>query len=149
MIGTKEDVLHWLISAEDKTYEVKEFKAKRSLDANAYYWALLSQMARILDTTTKELHSHFIEDYAPTLTVVTVRADVDLQSMNAGYYFPLRMSSDGKWQAWELKKGSRLMDHQEFSRVLDHAVEEAKLLDIDTMTKTELEMLKHYEKEHY
>ena len=39
MKGTPKQLITYLVTLDDeKLYEVKEYKGKRSLDANAYYW---------------------------------------------------------------------------------------------------------------
>ena len=37
--------------------EIKPYKRKRSLDANAYYWVLLTKLAKILSISNAELHN--------------------------------------------------------------------------------------------
>ncbi len=37
--------------------EIKPYKRKRSLDANAYYWVLLTKLAKILRISNAELHN--------------------------------------------------------------------------------------------
>ena len=49
MVGTIEQVIQYLFK-QDKTkkYEVKEYKKKRSLNANNYFWELTTQLADVL-----------------------------------------------------------------------------------------------------
>ena len=37
--------------------EIKKYRKKRSLDANAFYWLLISKLAKVLDTSLPELHN--------------------------------------------------------------------------------------------
>lgn len=49
MIGNPRTIIKWLFEQdENKKFEIKELKPKRSLTANAYYWALLNQLANVL-----------------------------------------------------------------------------------------------------
>ena len=50
---------------DGKTYtvEIKEYKRKRSLDANALYWSVLTQLAKVLDTSNAELHNILLRRY--------------------------------------------------------------------------------------
>ena len=66
MRGSLKTVLRWLKEhgEEGKTYEVKEVQRKRTLTQNAYYWELLSQLARVLKLSNDELHFHLLRRYA-------------------------------------------------------------------------------------
>lgn len=57
MRGSLKTVLRWLQEhgEEGKAYEVKEVRRKRTLTQNAYYWELLSQLARVLKLLTREM----------------------------------------------------------------------------------------------
>jgi len=55
MIGTPKQLIPYLVTLDDeKVYEVKEHKNKRSLDANAYYWVLVNKIASELTQVIKE-----------------------------------------------------------------------------------------------
>lgn len=42
MVGTIQQVIQYLFTQDNnKKYEVKEYRKKRSKDANAYFWKLL------------------------------------------------------------------------------------------------------------
>lgn len=47
MIGNAKDILYFIFNQEkDKIFEIKEFKKKRTLTSNAYYWVLLNKLAK-------------------------------------------------------------------------------------------------------
>ena len=48
----------FVLTKQGKLYDclLKEHRDKRSLDANKYAWALLSQLADVLNTTKEELY---------------------------------------------------------------------------------------------
>ena len=44
------------------TLEIKEYRKKRSLDANAKLWALINEMSTILRLTPEEIYQGYIPD---------------------------------------------------------------------------------------
>ena len=42
---------------------LKKHSDKRSLDANAYYWKLLGELAKALQTSHEELHNQLLDSY--------------------------------------------------------------------------------------
>lgn len=42
---------------------LKKHSDKRSLDANAYYWKLLGELAKVLQTSSEELHNQLLDSY--------------------------------------------------------------------------------------
>jgi hypothetical protein len=42
---------------------LKKHSDKRSLDANAYYWKLLGELAKALQTSNEELHNQLLDSY--------------------------------------------------------------------------------------
>lgn len=57
MIGTKKEILHKLINSDDeqKVYELKEYKQKRSLNANNLLWLLVNKLAIAIKSTAEEI----------------------------------------------------------------------------------------------
>ena len=60
MVGTANKLITYLIEqTKDKQFEMKEYKEKRSLNANAYCWVLCDKIAKELSkegtVTTKEI----------------------------------------------------------------------------------------------
>lgn len=118
---------------------VKKWKEKRSLDANAYYWQLNSQMARILQTSPEELHEELLQRYGLLDSddsghiSITVRSRVDMNRID-GHWKLYKLSRDGKWKSYLRIRGTSEYDTAEMSYFLDRVIEEAKELGIDTET---------------
>lgn len=57
MVGTIEQIIQYLFK-QDKTkkYELKEYKEKRSLDANGYMWLLIQKLSEKLNITKEEIY---------------------------------------------------------------------------------------------
>lgn len=43
--------------------EIKPYRKKRSLDANAYYWVLLTKLAKVMNTSNAEMHNLMLIHY--------------------------------------------------------------------------------------
>lgn len=144
--GIKPDALNF---RGDVRVVMKDWREKRSLDANGYYWLLLSAMAEVLDTSKEELHEEMLRRYGKPYedeegyVVATLPAHVDINKVEGHWK---RFESNGKFTAYIMLKGTSQYDTKEMSYLLERIVEEAKDLGIETMTPDEIERLKLYEK---
>ena len=150
MKGTKSDCIKFLVDAPEGTYTVKEWHERRSLDANAYYWKVLTELAAVVRTSKDELHEIMLSRYScPYLTkegepiVVTIREDVPLSSL-PGHWMYIR--SGRGFSAYMRIKGSSDMDTKEFSRLLDALISECEEVGVSTLLPLDLEGLKGYVK---
>lgn len=118
---------------------IKKWKKKRSLDANARYWVLNSQMAQVLDTTPEELHEELLQRYGLLDTTddghisITVRANVDMRRID-GHWRLYKVSRDGKWKSYLRIRGTSEYDTAEMSYFIERVMEDARELGIDTET---------------
>ena len=141
--------------AQEKPYEIdlKPARKKRSLDANGYYWSLLSRLASLLGTSKEELHSQMIHDYG----AIKMDEDGDVckfflaPGKDPSYIAKYSMAVgeeevDGeRVLLYVILKGSSEMDTKEFSHMLDMLIEECKTQGIPTATPDELAMMENYE----
>ena len=78
MIGTQREVINWALEQDkDKKLEIKIYKPKRGLKANAYYWELLNELANVLRLDNEELHFILLQKYGQ-VEVVSVLATIDV-----------------------------------------------------------------------
>lgn len=149
MIGTAEEIIHWLFEQPkgEQLYEIKERKRKRTLTQNAYYWAMLNQLGKALRMPTSELHFRMLKEHAP-FEVVSVRSDIDVD----GYFRYYETLGTGcangqEFTHYRIYKGSSHMDSSEFSRLIDGAREECEAQGISVLTREEISRLKYVEGE--
>lgn len=122
---------------------VKKWKEKRSLDANAYYWQLNSQMARELHTSPEELHEELLQRYGLLDSddsghiSITVRSRVDMSRID-GHWKLYKLSRDGKWKSYLRIRGTSEYDSAEMSYFIERVIEEAKELGIQTETPNQI-----------
>lgn len=122
-----------------------KYRQKRSLDANAYAWVLMSKIAAVLNTSKEEVYEEMLrrygvlyEDEAGYITI-TVKSTVDMSRIE-GHWEKIR--DNGTFAAYAMIKGSSEYDTKEMSVFIDGVVSEAKELGIQTETPEEIERLK-------
>lgn len=126
---------------------VRRWKERRSLDANAYAWVLMTAIAAKIGSTKDEVYEEMLDRYGREfrdedggMVVVGVKKNIDMK--RAGHW--KHYKDDTECAYWYLLKGSSEYDTAEMSYFLDRIIEEAKELGIDTATPEELERMKNY-----
>ena len=122
-----------LLKGETPALEITVQKAKkhRSLDQNAYLWALLGEIARVIGTSNREVYLAVLEAYTtPMWLTMPAAARKDLLNEPFRIIHVENTLPDGKITAlcW---KSSKYLDTKDFSHLLDMTLEEAKQVGID------------------
>ena len=132
MRGVKKDVIKWLIDASDGDYEVKEYKPRRSKDANALLWACLQELAEKLRTDKWEVYLMMLRRYGK-YTYICVRPSV-VEALKAQWReceVVGEVDINGQTAVQMLCYfGSSTYDTAEFSRLLDGVISEMKEVGI-------------------
>jgi hypothetical protein len=134
---------------ESKQYkaEIKEYKPRRSLDSNAYFWVLAGKVAAALGCPPAEVYRRLIPDIPNNRDIICVpNKSVDKliegwQHNGLGWIvetFPSKL--EGCTNAM-LYYGSSTYDTAQMSQLIDLIVQECKQLGIETMTPRELALL--------
>lgn len=142
-INKVDDVIPKLLKLDRDTlydFKITKHREKRSLDANAYYWLLLGQIADAMKVYKEELHIDYLKHYG-------VRTQVMLPIKGNGYfkYYDLdgiREVNKKRFYVYNVYKPSSEMNTKEMSKLIDGVVQEAKAIGIETMTPDELRILK-------
>lgn len=135
--------------------KVVEWREKRSMDANAYYWVLISQLAGALKVSNAYMHNFMLRAYGqPDLyddkkayIVLPDTDDTELKAMESDTYHikptsEVKLGRDGKtYRTYYLLRGSSTYDTAEMSRLIDGLVEECKDAGIETLPPAELERM--------
>lgn len=143
MIGTPEQLNIYLWQLDkNKRYEIKEYKERRSLNANAYAWKLIGEIGNVLRKSKEEVYLQMLKDYGQS-EIVSILSSIS----PAGYfkyYEPIGTGivNDKEFTHYKIFKGSSEYNTREMSILIDGIVQEAKQLGIETMTPDELEELK-------
>ncbi len=139
------------ISKPDDILTIKAVKQrkKRSLDANAYAWLLMSKMADAVGASKEEVYEEMILKYGQPYVkdrqaqIVTMLAEIDAKQF--GLYVKCIGTGhvDGKdFRHYLVFRGSSTYDTKEMSLFIDGVVSEAKALGIDTVPKADIDRMK-------
>ena len=142
MIGNRKECIDYLLEQEDKTFEVKLYRKKRSNNANGYAWHLLNEMSNVLRASKEDIYVQMLKRYGQS-EMVSVLSDIDVGGYFK-YYEPIANTTlQGKeFTHYRVYKGSSEYDTREMAIFIDGIVSEAKELNIETMPESEIERLK-------
>lgn len=129
-----------------------KFRKKRSLDANAYAWVLMTKIANHPDikSSKEEIYEEMLQKYGylyqdeDGYIPVTVKHGVDMSKIEGHWKF---FRSNGKFDSYLMIKGSSEYNTAEMAHFIDMIVGEAKELGIETLPPDELKrMLSQWQK---
>lgn len=142
MIGTSNKIITYLLEqAKDKQFELKEYKEKRSLNANNYYWNLVTELGNVLKMDKEDLHFLLLQKYGQS-EMISVVADVDMKNYLKYYEEAGESILNGKtFKHYKVYKGSSEMDSKEMSILINGLVEECHIQGIETKTPAEINSL--------
>lgn len=143
MVGKADEVIKWLLSQDrEKTFEVKPYHPKRSLNANAFCWHLCNEMANVLRTSKDEVYQEMLKRYGQS-KVISVLSDIDISRFVKYYEEIGKGHVQGKeFTHYRCFIGSSEYDSREMAILIDGIVDEAKELGIDTLPTTAVERMK-------
>lgn len=122
-----------------------KYKEKRSLDANAYAWVLMTKIADAVNSSKEEIYEEMLQKYGTVYEdengyiTMTVKKSVDMTKIYGHWKY---IKDNGKFASYLMMKGSSEYNAGEMSRFIDRIVEDAKELGIETATPDELERMK-------
>ena len=126
----------------NQEYELKPYKAKRSLSANNYAWLLLDKLAEKLHSTKEEV-------YKVAVSRVGVFEEIKVNSAEAGKRFKRIWQQNGLgWLTKTIDEttvlayyGSSTYDTQQMARLIDYIQEECKEQGIEVRPQWEVDAL--------
>ena len=159
----EQDVSGQLDSIKDKVLRItaKQWKEKRSLDANAYYWVLLSKMAEAVKISKPRAHNLMLRRYGQPLIIDGARSYIRIPDTEKAEEMALEASEFHTRPTSEVAGGNNRVDYRTYgmllgssqydtaqmSHLIDGLVGECKGIGIETVPPDELKhMLKLYEK---
>lgn len=128
--------------------EISTSKTRRSLDANAYCWALIGQIAEATKLKKEEVYRDEIKQMGGNYDTVCVpQKAVDAlcrhwQHNGLGWMAETFESKFPGCINVNLYYGSSAYDTTQMSRLIDNVVQDAQALGIETKTPRELSLLK-------
>lgn len=138
---------------------IVQYRKKRSLDANAYYWTLLTKFADVIGLSNPEAHNMMLRGYGQSeifdgkAVYVTIpdTEESEKKVNNATDYHlaptsQVRMGNDDVlYRTYRLLRGSRTYDTKEMSKLIDGLItccKEAGIPETEIASPNEKEILK-------
>ncbi len=146
MIGSLSECVAFMAECgAEKQFECKEHKKRRSLTQNAYYWAMLNQLARTMRTSDSDLHKQMLRDYG-VCEVMSLSLSVPLDDYFT-YFDVVGMDyvEGEERRVVKVYKGSSRMDSAEFTRLIEGMRYECEQQGIQVMTPEEISRLRFVE----
>lgn len=148
-----------IFSGKDIDVKLKRHKEKRSLDANAYYWCLLTKLARIHGWSNAEAHNRMLRDYGQyeqvegqLIAVPLPDTDQTEREVLSKMEYHLALSPKVTIMKGETKRvylllrGSSTYNTEEMARLISGLIEECRYSGIpDSEIMTPFEKWKLYE----
>lgn len=143
MIGEAKEIIQWLLEQENgKTYEIKEHRKRRSLNANSYAWVLIGKIADVLRASKDDIYILMLKRYGQS-NMVSVVSSIDVSRFFKYYEEAGRSHLQGKdFTHYRVFVGSSEYDSREMTILIDGIVDEAKTLGIETLPPDEIAHLK-------
>ena len=133
------DDLH---EADKLSIKIDKYREKRSLNANAYAWKLLTEIANIVRSSKDEVYLEMLKRYGQS-EIISVLAHIPIGEYVKYCEEAGESKLNGKlFKHYKVYKGSSEFDSREMSIFLDGVVSEAKEMGIQTMTPDEVARLK-------
>jgi hypothetical protein len=129
---------------EKLSIEIKKYRKKRSLDANAYLWVLLQKMAEVLKTDKWSLYLQMLKQYGKFTYIVVKPNAVEAVKKQWRECEELGEIDVNGTKAVQMLcyYGSSTYDTKEMSVLIDGVISECKDLGIETLPPDELRMMK-------
>lgn len=136
------DMINDLNGCEKLIISVDKYREKRSLNANAYAWVLITKIANAIRSSKEEVYLRMLKEYGQS-DMISVLADIPIDRFIKYYEEAGESTLNGKlFKHYRVYTGSSEFDTKEMSIFIDGIVSEAKELNIQTMTPNELDRLK-------
>jgi hypothetical protein len=127
---------------EKLSLDIKQYREKRSLNANNYAWKLLTEIANVIGANKEELYVLMLKRYGQS-EIISVLAHIPIGGYVKYYEEAGESTLNGKlFKHYKVYKGSSEFDSREMSIFLDGVVSEAKGIGIQTETPDEIARLK-------
>lgn len=160
--GTAKELVFQLARVEDdRVYDVIEHKEKRSLSQNAYYWVLIGKVADKHRISKSRLHNNMLRHYGqrmfiddkPVIVYLPDTEESENTAMESDTVHLKQTSSvmEGNngitYRAWVMLRGSHDYNTKEMTVLLDGLIQEAKQVDVEVLTPSQLEEMRRLEQQ--
>lgn len=133
---------------EKLTIEVKPFRARRSLDANAYCWVLIDRLSEKLNVPKEAIYKEYIKNIGGNSEIICVKNSAVKhlcycwQRNGLGWSTETFESKIPGCTNVVLYYGSSVYDTAQMSRLLDQIIQDCKEFGIPTDTPDQIAEMK-------
>jgi hypothetical protein len=136
------DLVDQYNAKEKLSIEIKQYRKRRSLDANAYCWVLIGEIANELRATKDEIYLDMLKKYGQQFIVKIKNKDKERFERTQKYWEVHETLTDGKAQYYRLFIGSSEYDSHEMSILIDGIISEAIQMGIQVETPNKIAEMK-------
>ena len=135
--------------------DIKKWREKRSLSANAYFHVLCDKLRQVLKISAAACKNELITSYGQIeyvdgkpLTYGTLAGPEYVRELAEVHLKLFRADPDG-WHWYVVYRGSHTYDSKEMAQLIDGTIQEIQTVapEIEVMTPNELARLEGYEKQ--
>ena len=142
LLTTDPEAARFVYKFKPGTYDLAPAIIKRSLNANAYAWALITQIGDAVRLSKEDVYLDMLKHYGQS-EIVTVLSDIKV----AGYFKYFEVAGTGtiggkEFTHYTVYKGTSEYDTREMAIFIDGVVQECQNLSIETLSERELSLLK-------
>lgn len=147
--GTPIEIISWLYSQDkDKKFDIKQHEElkKRSLNANAYCWTLLGEIANCIESTKEEVYKDYIK-HKGIYRIITMNKEavntfvVAWQKQGLGWVCEVSNNNVAGLVDVIAYYGTSSYNTKQMANFIDYVVQECNNLEIETKPKDEIESL--------
>ena len=149
------DVVEQLKNENKLNIEMKKYRAKRSIDANNYFWKLLEEVCDVKDLDTIEEYKKRVKELGifKRLKIMTqdVKSVEKIWTDRGIAWFcdiaDTEYIGDTEFKIIHAYYGSSSFNSKQMSRLIDNLVQDCKAIGIETKSKAEIDsLLKEWDK---
>ena len=131
-----------LNGADRLSIKIDKYREKRSLNANAYAWKLLTEIGNVLRISKEDVYFKMLKQYGQS-ELISVKAHIPITEYVKYCEEAGESTLNGTlFKHYRVYKGSSDFDKREMAIFIDGIVQEAKEQGIDTRTPDEIAQLK-------
>lgn len=125
----------------DLCVNIKKYFRKRTLNANSYAWALITELADVMRLSKEEVYFLKLKEYGQS-KLVLITEEANPKQFFKYYSIEGKTTVKGKNYIWyKLYKGTSEYDSREMSIFIDGLIQDCEEQGIETKTKEEINSL--------
>lgn len=128
---------------KDAIYDIKieKHKEKRSTNANAYLWKLVTEIGNTMRLSKEEVYENMLKSYGQSIMIPLPKGN-NPSGYSKYYEYECSRQLNGKDADWyKIYKGSSEYNTKEMAILLEGVVQEARNLGIKTKDDIEIEKM--------